>query len=156
MHPHLALLSLSELVERLEDLDGRRTPVGWSPDDAVEKTAVEGRILALVAESPATSTDTMPCELDIQLRSKDQLVPACVREIRAGGLFVETSGRFIPGTHVELHAPSDDEHGLRARGIIRGIEDEGVLISVTEQPSEAHERRMRRFVLALLRHRLHS
>jgi hypothetical protein len=156
MHPHLAALSLSELVERLEDLDGRRTPVGWSPDDAVERTAVEGRILALVGDAPGSSADTMPCALDIRLRSKEQLVPACVREIRAGGLFIETIGRFTLGTHVELHAPSDDEHGLRARGIVRAIEPDGVVVSVTEQPSEAHERRLRRFVLAVLRHRLHS
>jgi hypothetical protein len=156
MHPHLETLSLSELVDRLEDLDGRRTPVGWSPDDAVEKTAIEGKIVALISAEPDDNHDELPCELAIQLRSKEQSAPASVDEIRAGGLFVSTLGRFAIGTHVDLQVLASDDHGLRARGIVRRALPNGVLVSVTEQPSEAHERRLRKFLLELVRHRLHS
>jgi hypothetical protein len=157
MHPQLQLLSIAELVERLEDLDGRRTPVGWTPEDAVERTAIEGRILALITAAPDSAGDAMPCAMEIQLRSKEQTVPARIAEVRPGGVYVETIARFVEGTHVEMHVRHDtDEHGLRARGIIRRVDRHGVLVSVAEQPSEAHERRLRRFILELLRHRLHS
>jgi hypothetical protein len=157
MHPQLQLLSISELVERLEDLDGRRTPVGWTPDDAVERTAIEGRIMALITMPSGGAGEALPCSLEIQLRSKEQIVPARVTEMRPGGVYVETISRFVVGTHVDMHVRhQSDEHGLRARGIIREVDDGGVVVSVAEQPSEAHERRLHRFVLELLRHRPHS
>jgi hypothetical protein len=156
MHPHLETLSLSELVDRLEDLDGRRTPVGWSPDDAVEKTAIEGKLVALISAGPDDNHDELPCELAIQVRSKEHSAPGSVDEIRAGGLFVSTLGRFMVGTHVDLQVLASEDHGLQARGIIRRALPDGVLVSVTDQPSEAHERRLRKFLLELVRHRLHS
>lgn len=163
MHPEIEVMELSELVERLDDLEGRRTPVGWSPDDAVERMAIERRIMTLVGGEPPTDerreAARLPCELDVKLRSKEQSVRAGVQNIGAGGVFVKTDAEFVIGTHVELEVRGGgtDEHGLRVRGKIawkHGDDDaRGVGVSFTEQPSDAHARRLRRFVLELLRHR---
>jgi hypothetical protein len=39
------------------------------------------------------------------------------------------------------------------RGVIREIHGTRLRVSVSEQPSEGHERRLRRFVVELIRHR---
>ncbi len=158
MTAELETLALPELVDRLEDLDGRRTPIGWSPDDAVERAGIERRILALVAAATDAVQPALHCPLEIQLRSKEQTQSAGVREIRTGGIYIDVGGTWIVGTHVDMmiRQNESDEHGLRARGIITLVEPGAVLVSVAEQPTEAHERRLRRFVLELLRHRLHE
>lgn len=160
MHSEIESLQLPELVERLDDLEGRRTPVGWTPDDAAKRVAIERRIMALVGGRPPSEerreTLRLPCELSVKLRSKEQSVKAIVRDIGAGGVFVESAGDWIEGTVVELEVRGSgtDEHGLRVRGEIAWHSDVGVGISFTHRPNDAHERRLRRFVLELLRHRL--
>jgi hypothetical protein len=154
MHAHLDSLALPDLVDRLADLEERRTPVGWSPDDAVERAGIERRILDMVSARPPLPGRTVPCRMEILLRSKQKAVQAMVREVRSGGLYVETDDTWIVGTHVDLEYRQNEweAHGLRARGIITRLDDRGVLVSVTEQPSEAHERRLGRFVLELVHH----
>lgn len=163
MHPEFERLDLPDLVEKLEDLEGRRTPVGWSPDDAVEKVAVERRILSIIGASASGDERRqemrLPCELTVKLRSKEKSVKAGVRDMGLGGVFIETDVSFAIGTHVdvEVRGRSTDEYGLRVRGRIAWIADGervGVGVSFTEQPSAAHERRLRRFVIELLRHRV--
>jgi hypothetical protein len=158
MHTHLDGLALPELADRLEDLDGRRTPVGWSPDDAVERAAIERCILAAVSAPSPTGARPIVCRMEIKLRSKEQTVPAEVREIRTGGVVVQTKGQFVVGTHVDMHfhVSETDDHGQRARGIITSVEPSQVIVSVSEQPSEAHERRLRRFILELMKYRVHD
>ena len=158
MHGNLEEMALPELADRLEDLDGRRTPVGWTPDDAVERASIERCILALVSAAAPTGARALACRLEIKLRSKEQTVPAEVREVRAGGVFVKTKGEFVVGTHVDMHFQQHEteDRGQRARGVITSVDSGGLMISVTEQPSEAHERRLRRFVLELIRHRVHD
>jgi hypothetical protein len=155
-HAHLQTMSLPELAERLEDLDQRRTPVGWSPEDAVERASVERHIVELVSTQGAGAS--IPCDYDIRLRSKETQIAATVREIKPGGLVIIAEGKWIPGTHVEMQIRQDasDEHGLRARGIVAGAEKGVVIVSVAEQPSDAHERRLNRFILELVRHRIHN
>ena len=155
-HRELERLSLPQLADRLQDLDGRRTPVGWVPDDAVERQAIERCILAQVAaEQPGA--DALRCDLQIGLRSKEQAVTARVRALGPGGVMIDAPGRWIVGTHVEMRVDSEtDEQGLRVRGVIREIAAGTLRVSVGEQPSEGHERRLRRFVLDLLRHRMDS
>lgn len=150
-------MSLPELAERLEDLDGKRTPVGWTPEDAVLRASIERCILALIGRD-AGEGDAIPCPLDVQLRSKERVVAAHVRALGVGGVWVETDDAWIVGTHVELtvHAAASDEHGLRVRGVIVGYARGAARISIAAQPSEAHERRLRRFVLELIRHRVHN
>ena len=156
-HAHLQQLSLPELADRLEDLDHRRTPVGWSPDDAVERASIMRCILEMVS-STGSDAGGMPCELEIKLRNKEQILAASVREVRPGGLIVLVDGDWVKGTHVEMQVVGvvEDEHGLRARGIVAKVDRGEVLVSVAEQPSEAHERRLRRFLLELVRHRIHN
>jgi uncharacterized protein (TIGR02266 family) len=154
-------MDLTELVERLDDLEERRTPVGWTPDDAVERAAIERRIMEMVGHVPPGEERRkgvrLPCKLTVKMRSKEQQVRARVRDIGAGGVFVETDAPWVVGTVVELEVRGNgtDEHGLRVRGEIAWNEsDEGVGVVFNQTPSSAHERRIRRFVIELLRHRV--
>ena len=54
---------------------------------------------------------------------------------------------------MQVRQDASDELGLRVRGIIREIQGDRLRISVAEQPSEGHERRLRRFIVELIRHR---
>lgn len=156
MHAEFETMTLPELADRLEDLDGRRTPVGWTPEDAVERATVERCILAMISRDDGG--ELLRCPMDVTMRSKERSARATVRGMGAGGLWVETDDRWVPGTHVELRVDGDhlDEHGLRVRGVVTGYERGAARVSVAEQPSEAHERRLRRFVLELIRHRVHN
>ena len=157
MHGDIEAMTLPELADRLEDLDGRRTPVGWTPEDAQERATVERCILALISED-GRNGEVLRSPLDILLRNKEKTVRAVVRDFGAGGIRIDVEGEWIVGTHVEMIVRGDgtDEHGLRVRGIIRSFERGVAKVSVAEQPSEAHERRLRRFVLELIRHRVHN
>lgn len=154
VHAEIEKMTLPQLADRLEDLDGRRTPVGWVPEDAVERATIERCIMSLVAAEDRDGKP-MSCNMEVQIRSKEQIVAARVIGIGSGGVRVEAPGRWIVGTHVELqvHATASDEHGLKVRGVIKEITGDQLRISVAEQPSEGHERRLRRFVVELLRHR---
>ncbi len=154
-HAEIENMTLPQLAERLEDLDGRRTPVGWVPEDAVERATVERCILALVAADETHGAKPMACNMEVKLRSKEQLVNARVTGIGEGGIRIEAPSKWVVGTHVEMQvkAGESDELGLRVRGIIREIHGNQLRISVAEQPSEGHERRLRRFVVELIRHR---
>jgi Tfp pilus assembly protein PilZ len=166
MHAEIETMDLPQLVERLEDLEERRTPVGWSPDDAVERAAVERRILAMVgarkAQDERRQTVRLPCRLAVVLRSRDQAARGEVRDLGSGGVFVATDAELGLGTHVhvEVRGLGTDEHGLRVRGKIawhsrgEGADPAGVGVRFDGQPSDAHERRLRRFVIELLRTRL--
>src|SRR5262245_48358179 len=155
-HSELEKMTLPQLADRLQDLDGRRTPVGWMPEDAVERAAVERCILALIS-TEEHRRPVLQCDLEIGLRSKEQQVTARVRSLGPGGARVEAPGRWVIGTHVEMrHETEADPNGVRVRGVIREITPSGLRISVAEQPSEGHERRLRRFVLDVIRHRMDS
>jgi len=158
MHAEFESMSLPELADRLEDLDGRRTPVGWTPEDGAERASVERCILSLVAADDAGGAAVLRCDMAIHLRSKEFVGRAIVRSLGPGGAWVETPDPWIPRTHVELivRAKESEEHGLRVRGVIAQVERGRVRVSLAEQPSEAHERRLRRFVLDVIRHRLHN
>jgi hypothetical protein len=157
MHGDIETMTLPELADRLEDLDGKRTPVGWTPEDAQERATVERCILAMISEDGGKG-EVLRSPLDILLRNKEKTVRAVVRDFGAGGVRVDVEGEWIPGTHVEMIVRGDgtDEHGLRVRGVVRRHERGVAHVSVSEQPSEAHERRLRRFVLELIRHRVHN
>lgn len=161
-HAELDELDLPALVDRLDDLEGRRTPIGWSPDDAVERAAIERRIMRLVGHvAPGEERRTgvrLPCDMRVKLRSKEQSVRAQVTDIGAGGVFVVTDEEFVVGTVVELEVRGSgtDEHGLRVRGEVAWSSSggsKGVGVCFNQTPSSAHERRIRRFVIELLRHR---
>jgi hypothetical protein len=154
-HAEIEKMSLPQLADRLADLDGRRTPVGWVPEDAVERATVERCILGLIAADETGGQKPMACNMEVKLRSKEQTVTARVTGIGTGGVRVEAPSKWVVGTHVEMQVRQDasDELGLRVRGIIREIQGDRLRISVAEQPSEGHERRLRRFIVELIRHR---
>lgn len=154
-HAEIEKMSLPQLADRLEDLDGRRTPVGWVPEDAVERATVERCIIAMVAAEDSAGGKPMACNMEVHLRSKEQTVQARVVAIGSGGVRIEAGSKWVVGTHVDIHVKSaeSDELGLRVRGVIREIHGNRLRVSVAEQPSEGHERRLRRFVVELLRHR---
>lgn len=152
-HGTIERLSLPELVERLEDLEGRRTPVGWTPEDAVIRAAVERRILEMVRSErtpDARDGDRIACVLSVRIRTKRHAFDGTVCDLGLGGAFVATAAELPIGTHVYLEAEEDT--ALRVRGQVAWIADAGLGISFTDQPSDAHERRLRRFVVELLRH----
>lgn len=154
-HAEIEKMTLPQLADRLEDLDGRRTPVGWVPEDAVERATVERCILSLVAAEETHGAKPMPCNMEVKLRSKEQTVTARVIGIGEGGIRIEAPSKWVVGTHVEMQvkATESDEMGLRVRGVVREIHGTRMRVSVSEQPSEGHERRLRRFVVELIRHR---
>lgn len=152
-HGAIEALSLPELVERLEDLDGRRTPVGWTPEDAVIRAAVERRILEMVRTQPGDeprASDRISCVLAVRIRTRRHAFDGTVCDIGLGGAFVATAADLPIGTHVYLE--SEDDAGLRVRGQVAWHEDAGLGISFSDQPTDAHERRLRRFIVELLRH----
>jgi Tfp pilus assembly protein PilZ len=152
-HQTIDALSLPELVERLEDLEGRRTPVGWSPEDAVVRAAVERRILEVVRTErtdQGRTSDRISCALSVRIRTKRHAFDGTVCDLGLGGAFVATAAEFPVGTHVYLE--SDEDAGVRVRGQVAWLDDAGLGISFSDQPSDAHERRLRRFVVELLRH----
>src|SRR4051812_18600888 len=101
MHADYNQMTLPELADHLEDLDGRRTPVGWSPEDAVERATLERLILDLLAkESPPDSAESIRCDLAIKVRSKEQSQRATVRGLAHGGILVDLDGAWVVGTHV--------------------------------------------------------
>ena len=157
-HAHLDKMNLLELADRLADLEGRRTPVGWSPEDAVERAAVERRIMEMVGAAPPGAERRevlrIPCNVKVRLRSKEQQVRAKVQDIGVGGVFCATKSAFEQGTHVQIEVRAhESEHGLRVRGTVAWAKPGGIGISFGELKNADRERRLRRFVLELLRHR---
>ena len=154
-------LNLDELVDALEDLEERRTPVGWSPDDAVLRSSIERRILALVSGRPAPLEQRkhvrVECDLPVTIRSKRHLVRSQARDIGVGGILVDDSSDFAEGTVVDLEIRGDsDEHGLRVRGTVAWLEPDGRAgVSFSDFGGISNERRLRRFVLEALRRRIH-
>ena len=136
----------------------RKASTSGRPSMRARSASVERCILGLIARSADGDSSRLECDLEITLRSKEFAGRACVRSLGPGGAWVDTPDAWIRGTHVEMIVRSDDteEHGLRVRGIVEQTERGRVRVSLAEQPSEAHERRLRRFVLDVIRHRLHN
>jgi Tfp pilus assembly protein PilZ len=166
MHPELDKLELPELVDRLDDMEGRRTPVGWKPEDAVMRSAIERRILQLVSSEPPADERRddlrLPCELAVKVRTKKTSIRAQTKDLGVGGVFVQTAQALGVGTPVEIEVRGHgtDEYGLKVRGHVSWIAqkdgDDGVGVSFSHDANERNERRLRRFIIELLRHRLVS
>lgn len=147
-------MSLTELVDRLEEIEGQRTPVGWTPREATHRLSVERRILDLVARPRGDVGETVRCQLGVKLRSRQRTAEGMVRELGGGGVFVETALGWMVGTEVELQVESaSEEYGLRVRAVIRAVDRARLRVSFPEQRTEGEERRIRRFVLEAIRNR---
>ncbi|RMH44671.1 MAG: PilZ domain-containing protein [Deltaproteobacteria bacterium] len=165
MHADIDQLSLPELIDRLDDLEGRRTPVGWRPEDAVLRARIERRIMQLVCAqfdgADRRQTLRVPCDLDVKLRSRDRSIRTHARDLGVGGVFLDAPpDDFAVGTAVEIEVrgAGTDEHGLRVRGAVAWVSADpdrrGVGVAFANDDSERHERRLRRFLIELLRHRV--
>jgi hypothetical protein len=152
-------LGLAALVDYLDDLAGRRTPVGWTPDDAVKKSKVERRIVEMVREALGDDergeATQLPCDVAARLRWSDDDAAATITSIGEGGAFLSTDADLPLTTHVhvQLKSGGTDARGLHVRGQIMWLAPGGLGVAFTEQPSEAHERRLHRFVMEILRSR---
>jgi len=114
-------------------------------------------VMAAPSEQERRDAVRVPCDLPINLITKRDSSPGAVLNLGTGGAFVQTSADLPEGTQVNLEIRSAEEHGLRARGRVAWRRQEptlGLGISFADQPSPAHERRLRRFVMELLRHRV--
>jgi len=147
-------MSLPELIDRLEDIEGNRTPVGWTSREATHRVSVERRILDLVTRPHGAVGQTVRCHLAITLRSWNRKATGLVRELGAGGVFVETEPGWMIGNEVEMQVQAaSDEYGLRVRAVIRSVERGRLRVSFTDRRTEGEERRIRRFVLEAVRNR---
>lgn len=147
-------MSLPELVDRLEDIDGNRTPVGWTSGEATHRVSLERRIVDLVTRQRGAVGPTVRCHLAITLRSGNRKAAGLVRELGAGGVFVETEPGWMIGNEVEMQVQAaSDEYGLKVRAAIRAVERGRLRVSFGEQRTEGEERRIRRFVLEVVRNR---
>ncbi len=152
-------LELAALVDYLDDLAGRRTPVGWTPDDAVVKAKVERRIVemvrAAVGDDERGEAAQLPCDVVARLRWNDGDAAAQITSIGEGGAFLATKAELPMTTHVhvQLESGGTDARGVHVRGQIMWPGPGGLGVAFTDQPSEAHERRLNRFVMEMLRAR---
>jgi hypothetical protein len=150
----------AELADELEDLYGQHTMGGgYLPEVAARKQHIE-RILmdalgAQVTEDQRRTHRRVVCELNVVLRHGTTQGNGVVRDLGIGGVYVETAMATGTGGRVEIEVarkPGVFEHGLKVRGVVawtsgRGF---GAMFSPTDEGSE---RRLRRFVLELLRRR---
>ena len=150
------VMPLTELADTLEDLDGERTDTGWTPRQATHRSSVERRIVELVTtprEAPAG--EPIRCQVELRLRSRLRIGPGALVGIAAGGVVVLSDGRWPLGTVLDLEVLHDtDERGLRVRGSVIAVVGNRIRVRLLRARSEADERRLRRFVLEGLRHRV--
>lgn len=151
-------MGLWESIEELERLDDQRTPVGWTPAVAVERTHAINRLLGIVLGSEmVTRRGSVPCEVELELRTPERRMRSEGCALAAGGLLVDVSAPVLPGTplHLYLRGEHGQRIGVRARAVSMSSGDvpTWVGISLSVDKSDEDERRRQRFVLALLEHR---
>lgn len=157
------------LVDDLEDIEVRRSGSGGfaSPEDAARRQQIERRLLELLRiEIPGDERRhfvRLPCDLWVKLKtSTADPVAAEIVDVGAGGVYVETTVRAYAGQPVEVEIerrPGTLEHGLKVRGKVAwsaesrrsGRPGLGIAFAADD---DASERRLRRFVIELLRKRL--
>jgi len=163
MYEELDGLTLAELVARLDELEKGRPPDGWELHEAALASEIERRANKLVTshapEQERRQFLRVACELPVELRSRTHSVMATARDLGTGGVFVETPEAFEVGdeVHVTIKSPEFGDRGVRVRGEIAWrdtSERAGVGVSFKNRPTAAHERRLRRFIIELLRHRV--
>ena len=153
------------LVDELEALYGERTQGGGFPTDvAARKQHIERVIVEALSadtnEDQRRQHRRVACVLQVIVRQGSRQESGVVRDLGVGGAFVETQMVLARDHPIELEvarSPGVFEHGLKVRGVVvwvsstasgpRGI---GAAFSAMDEGSE---RRLRRFVLELLRRR---
>ena len=157
---------LRVLVEELGDIEQRASGSGGfaSTKDAARRQQIELRLIRLVAaDAPVDERRSfvrLPCNLPVQVRAGSNASPGVAADIGMGGVFIATLLTARSGAAVEVEIerkPGSMEHSLRLRGTVAWTADRsegraglGVIFAAGDEPAE---RRVRRFVLELLRRR---
>ena len=157
---------LRVLVEELEDIEQRASGSGGfgSTKDAARRQQIELRLIRLVAaDAPVDERRAfvrLPRNLPVQVRAGSGASPGVAADIGMGGIFIATLLRSRLGAPVEVaiaRRPCAMEHSLRLRGTValtaERREGRAGLCVVFAAGDEPTERRVRRFVLELLRRR---
>jgi hypothetical protein len=150
----------AELADELEDLYGQHTMGGgYVPEVAARKQHIE-RILmdalgAQVSEDQRRAHRRVACELNVVIRHGTSQGSGVVRDLGMGGVYLETAMAMGVAGLVEVEVarkPGVLEHGLKVRGVVAWVSERGfgAAFSPTDEGSE---RRLRRFLLELLRRR---
>ncbi|MBI4510588.1 MAG: PilZ domain-containing protein [Deltaproteobacteria bacterium] len=159
----------ASLVDELEDIEVRRTGTGGfaSPEDGARRQHIERRLVELLTtDFPSEERRDcvrLPCDLPVLVHLGTEPAKGVITDIGTGGVFVETALRADVGAYVGCEVerrPGALEHGLRVRGKIAWLADPsktgrpgfGVAFTAND---EASERRVRRFIIELLRKRMH-
>ena len=152
------------LVDELGDLEQERTgSAGLSGNSAARRTRVERRLMELLgADVPAAERRVgirVVTSMVVRVKLGDAQAGGRVADVGAGGAYVETELRGNVGDVVDVEIERIKgtlAHGFHLRGQIawlgapEGKRRGGVGICFGA-PTEADERRLRRFVLDVLR-----
>lgn len=160
MHAEFTTMSLPELVERLADFDDRRTPAGWTLEDAVLRSSIERCVLERLTAPVRPGVEIapeLPCSVAVRMRSGAIAAAGRVRALLPGGLLIESSWPWLKGASVELQLQAAGaELGPRLKGTVVRERSGDFVVALPAQLDEASERRLRRFLLELIRARVES
>jgi hypothetical protein len=155
------------LFEELEDIERRRTGSGNLDSGLavrrahVERVVIE-RLLAPPPPDAVRAAERVRCDLMVRVGVSGDKAPGAVKDVCPGGIFVETAIGARVESMVELEVASSRgalEHVLRIRARVLGTHASKpgraagltVAFAVTD---EGGERRVRRFVDAVVRSRI--
>lgn len=160
------------LVDELEDLELRRTGSGGfaNAEEGARRQQVERRLIELITTILPTDQRRnhvrVPCELGVAVRIGQNQSPGIIVDVGAGGVFVATRLLAAVGDDIDVEIArraGSMEHSLHVRGKVAWVagaaatregERAGLGIAFSA-PDEPAERRVRRFVIELLRQRGH-
>lgn len=158
MDAHFTGMTLPELIDRLGDYDDRRTPAGWTLEEAIARSSLERCVLERLT-SPLTASDApeLPCSTPVRMRSGAIAATGRIRGLLPGGLLLSSSWPWPRGNTVELQLEANGaELGPRIRVTVLREHDDMFVVALPSPVDEATERRVRRFILELLRTRTES
>jgi hypothetical protein len=152
------------LVDELGDLEVERTGSnGLSGQSAARRARVERRLMELLGtDVPANERRVgvrVVTNMIVRVKLGDRNLPGRVADVGAGGAYVETEMPGTVGDIVDIEVervPGTLSHGFHLRGQVawtsgaEGRRRAGLGISFAA-PTEADERRLRRFVLDILK-----
>ena len=152
------------LVDELGDLEQERTGSnGLSGASAARRTRVERRLMELLgSQVPVAERRAgvrVVTQMVVRVKIGDKVASGRVSDVGAGGAFVETELRGSVGDAIDVEVERIKgtlSHGFHLRGQVAWTtspegKKRGGLGVCFGAPNEAEERRLRRFVLDVLR-----
>jgi hypothetical protein len=152
----LASLDALQLADRWIDVESTRTPVGWSPQNAIIRSTIERRFTEMLCS--AAGSEAIKVDVEARLKVEDKKpVEGKITRFGGIGLFFATTKQIDAGTTVDLEVKRGDDQRMRVRGeVIEGnsnaLPEPGIRIRL-QSGNEADERRVHRLLAELLRHR---